>query len=184
MLSTMMRRVVRLSLGCSVAFGGVFAASAAQANPAFPMELQQAVPMPCVPACTLCHATTAGGPGNERPSGIIKTWTDATVVMGAPLDGYNASSLGPVVMEIKALNPPLDSDKDGIPDITELMMGEDPSDPKNATAVCAAGPTYGCVHVAPNGKVDNVAAAASAIVGLLGIAAVRRRVTKKRARRV
>jgi hypothetical protein len=182
MLSTM-RRVVRISLGCSIAFSGVLAATVATANPAFPDALKQAVPMQCVPACTLCHNTIMGGPGNERPSGIIKTWTDPSVVMGAPLDGYNANSLAPVVMEIKALNPPLDSDKDGIPDIMELQMGEDPSDPTNTTPVCATGPTYGCAHVAPRGEVDDVAAAASAFVALIGVSAVRRRV-KKRARGV
>jgi hypothetical protein len=188
MLSTMMRRVVRVSLGCSVAFCGVLAASAAQANPAFPMELQAAVPMPCQPACTLCHNTIQGGPGNLRPSGIVKTWTDPTVVMGAPLDGNNMNSLGPVVMEIKALNPPLDTDKDGVPDIMELQMGEDPNQ-ADGLALCAvgggsttAGPVYGCARVAPNGKVDDLGAVASAFVALLGVSAVRRRASRRRSR--
>ena len=184
MFSTM-RRVVRISLGCSIAFSVVFGTAAASANPAFPMYLQQDVPMPCQPACTLCHNTTMGGPGNLRPSGIVKTWTDPTMVMGAPLDGNNANSLAPVVTELKALATPLDTDKDGVPDITELMMGEDPNQ-ADGPPLCGTGSSnnspviYGCVHVAPRGQVDDVAAAASAVVALLGVSAVRRRAAKKR----
>jgi hypothetical protein len=147
----------------------------ARANPGFPLLLQQNVPMPCLPPCTICHQTNVGGYGTIRPGSIGSSWKG---MFG--LDGGQASSLVPALMAAKGANN--DSDGDGIPDVTELAMGENPSDPTNAMPLCTATggsttatPTYGCVHVAPRGHVDNVAAVASAMVALLGVSALRRR---------
>ena len=174
-----MRRALRTTLSSAVAVGAFCVASGAHANPAFPTLLQQLVPMPCLPDCTLCHNTTAGGPGNIRPHSMGTTWP----MYG--LDGNKFDSLGPALMQAKAAMQ--DTDMDGIPDVDELSMGLDPDNAALGARACeigAAAPkpvVYGCARVAPQGQVDNVAAAASALVALVGVAALRRR-TARRAR--
>jgi hypothetical protein len=168
------RTLLRASLLLAIAATSSIAVPA-RANPGFPMLLQQNVPMPCLPPCTICHQTNAGGYGTIRPGSIGASWKD---MFG--LDGGQLNSLVPALMAARSSN--YDSDMDGIPDVTELAMGENPSDATNAMPLCNASggsttatPKYGCAHVAPRGKVDDVAAVASAIVALLGVAALRRR---------
>jgi hypothetical protein len=147
----------------------------ARANPLFPGIMQQQLMLACAPPCTICHLTNAGGIGTLRDKSIGKEWKE---MFG--LDGLVVSSLAPAIMD--AEQAMTDADGDGIPDITELKMDENPSDPTPGAALCPpagtapppTGPTYGCVHVAPRGQVDNIAAAASALVVLLGVAALRR----------
>jgi hypothetical protein len=172
------RWIVRTSVLSSILAGSMLASIDAKANRLFPGLLKDNVPMPCAPLCTLCHKTTGGGPGNLRSDGIVTTWTQQEIVMSSDvLDGNNANSLVPVLKAIEKLQPPLDTDKDGVPDLQELMMGDDPDTPGQAS-LCAnitAGPTFGCARVAPEGQIDNVAGLASGLVALMGIAALRRR---------
>lgn len=180
MLSTT-RTILRASL-LSAVVGVCSLAASAQANPLFPMLLQQQLMLLCAPPCTICHLTDAGGINTLRDKSIGKSWKS-----NFGLDGLSTSSLAPAIMAAEG-PPPNDADGDGIPDITELKMNENPSDPTNAAPLCPMGMagggmptttpstiTYGCVHVAPRGSVDGTAATASAIVVLLGIAALRRR---------
>jgi hypothetical protein len=169
---SMTGRAIRASLLCVIGAACVLVAPSAHANPKFPELLQQNVPMPCAPACTICHQTNEGGYGTVKPKTIGASW----VMYG--LDGGSPSSLVPALMAAKSeMN---DADGDGIPDVTELAMGENPSDPTNAAPLCGADAPksvqYGCAsRIAPQGHVDNVAAAASALVALLGVSALRRR---------
>jgi hypothetical protein len=173
MLSTT-RTILRASL-LSAVVGVCSLGASAQANPLFPTMLQQQLMLQCAPDCIICHLTDAGGINTLRDKSIGKSWKS-----NFGLDGNAVSSLAPAIMGAQqSMN---DADGDGMPDITELQMNENPSDPTNAAALCPMGgtttptsPTYGCVHVAPRGHVDDVAAAAGAIVALLGIAALRRR---------
>lgn len=175
MLSTT-RTILRASL-LSAVVGVCSVAAPARANPAFPMLMQQQLMLPCAPDCTICHLTDAGGLGTLRDKSIGKSWKE-----NFGLDGNAVSSLAPAIMAAEG-PPPNDADGDGIPDITELTMNENPSDPMNLAPLCPMGGmtttpkniTYGCVHVAPRGSIDSTAATASAIVVLLGIAALRRR---------
>jgi hypothetical protein len=172
-----MRSVARqLGLSCLVVVAGVFSAGGARANRDFPMLLQQNVPMPCLPPCTLCHQTLAGGPGNIRPMSMGTTWP----MYG--LDGSQASSLVPTLNNVRAAMPPQDTDHDTVSDVDELAMGRDPdvADPNAFVCGAATGPEYGCVRVARQGPIDNVGALAGAFVALIGLSAVRRRTASKK----
>lgn len=172
------RRALRVTLPCVISAATLFIVEPAEANPEYPMLLSQNVPMPCVPQCTLCHATLIGGPGNELSYGIVTTWKNPEITMGSVIDG-SAETLVPTLMAIRALNPPLDSDKDGIPDLTELMNGDNPDIAGTASLCGNAGPVYGCARVEPKGHVDNAAAVSSAVVLLMGIGVLRRRRSSK-----
>jgi hypothetical protein len=202
MMFTAMRGALRVTVPCVISAGILLTGESAEANPADPALLAQDVPMPCVPPCTLCHATLAGGPGNVLTYGIETTWTNPEITMGSVLDDSQVT-LVPTLDAIRKLNPPLDSDKDGIPDLTELMMGENPnlagsawlcdeagghglpnktvgadaSDSGIASDTRSAANTSvrGCARVAPKGDVDNAAAISSAVVLLMGSRALRRR---------
>ncbi|HEY2406601.1 MAG TPA: thrombospondin type 3 repeat-containing protein [Polyangiaceae bacterium] len=65
----------------------------------------------------------------------------------------------------------VDSDGDGIPDVTELRSGSDPNSSANASIVNAQEPGYGCGGSAPRGTPD----AGKAFVGLAGFGWLLRR---------
>ncbi len=168
------RRALRASLFCAIAATCALAAPSVHADPRFPPELRMALPnLTCDPPCTICHLTLAGGLGTLRSGGIGAEWLS----MGFGLDIGNPASVITALNNAKSANS--DADGDGMSDYLELSMGENPSDPKNLAPLCPANATkplvYGCARVSPQGHVDDVAAAASALVVLLGIAALRRR---------
>jgi hypothetical protein len=136
------------------------------------MKLQAAVPMPCLPACTLCHNTTAGGPDNIRIGSMGSTWP----MFG--LDGHVPDTLEVALANVRSAMQ--DTDHDGTPDDVELSMGRDPNSADPNAMVCGAGappagPEYGCFRVARPAPVDNVGVVAGAFVALLGLSALRRR---------
>ncbi|HEX3597950.1 MAG TPA: hypothetical protein VHU80_22730 [Polyangiaceae bacterium] len=173
------QRILRASLFCAIGVATSLAAHTAHANPAFPELLQQNLGLTCAPACTICHLTNEGGLGTVKPNTIGSEWEG---MFG--LDGLSPSSLVPALNDAKLAGADADADQDGMPDYVELMMNENPSDPTNAAPLCGPGSpkqlTYGCAHVAPSGHVDNVGAAASALVAMFGLSALRRRSRRNR----
>lgn len=178
-------RFVARHFALSLLFGATcLFTGAARANPAFPGLLQQNVPMPCLKGtgCTLCHNTDMGGPGNIKIPSMGTAW----IMYG--LDGTKPETLVPALNNAKGAMQ--DTDHDGVPDVTELMMGDDPNTagppaapgavPLGGPEWCAAGeassgPMYGCFRVARPAPVDNVGVVAGAFVALLGLSAMRRR---------
>lgn len=159
----------------------LFSAAVVRANPLFPDMLKQNVPMPCLNGmgCTLCHNTDLGGPGNIKLHSMGTTWVQPQI----GLVGADANSLVPALNNAKAMM--LDTDGDTIPDVVELMNGEDPNNPTTGALWCGAGigsgPVYGCgARVARPGPIDNVGAAAAAFVALMGLSAMRRRAASKK----
>jgi hypothetical protein len=105
--------------------------SSAQALPEFPAELQKAADTPCLPHCNVCHVDdNAGGGTVNRPFGIA--------MQRAGLSG-SVYSLDRAVKSLQS--DATDSDGDGVADITELEMGDDPNNSYDA-AIC--GPQVGC----------------------------------------
>jgi len=168
-----MRSIARhLGLSCLLAIAGVLTTAAARANPDFPGLLKANVPMPCVPQCTLCHNTLAGGPGNVRPMSMGTTWPMYGLV------GNQPSSLVPALNNARGAMQ--DTDHDTVPDDVELGMGHDPNNPAMDALICGSGaPMYGCGRVARQGPVDHVGAVAAASVALIGLSAMRRRAASK-----
>jgi len=174
-----------LALGISVVAVAVCSLlpAGARANPLFPGWLQTDVPMPCVPHCTICHLTDAGGVGTITPGSMGAAWQQMF-----QLDGNLQSADALHANLTSALNAARasmqDSDHDMVPDDVELNQGRDPNKADPNAMICGAGvptgPEYGCVRVARQGPIDSVGAAAGALVALIGLAAIRRRTVSKR----
>ncbi len=173
-------------LSAVVALFAVLCAPSANANPAFPAELQTILHMPCVPQCTVCHRDNLGGLGtlkfitNKAGMTMQNGFGRNLQSKGMVLDGNDPNSLAPAIMI--AMMTPFDSDGDGTTDFVELMNGDDPNDFNPGARVCggaAAGPEYGCGRIAKPGPVDDVGVVAAAAVALVGVSALRRRVAPR-----
>ncbi|HEX4338662.1 MAG TPA: hypothetical protein VH062_22305 [Polyangiaceae bacterium] len=147
----------------------LLAGTEAYANPAFPALLEELAHMPCKPQCTVCHGSDAGGYGNFKHPSLVDNW----IMYGLSGDEH---SLTATVLE-DAVSDSSDVDHDGILDVTELAAGEDPTDPTPGKMLVCAPETieYGCVRVAKQGPVDNVATASTAVVSVLALMSLRRR---------
>ena len=145
--------------------------------PALQAALDKAYPATkhCVPLCTACHNTTAGGPGNIN-------------VFGAQLEHFgllpgNAALVDVAVQALVAATPPPDSDGDGTSDVDELNAGDSPSiaGPAGIGQFCPD-IAYGCgAHIAAAPPKDRLSLIPAALVSL-GLIAMRRRKPKPRAR--
>lgn len=102
----------------------------------YPEAVQQALDMPCVPQCTLCHRDNTGGRGT-----IVKPFGGAMVANGLTDEGTQLISPALRAMQQQRL----DSDGDGVGNIQELREGRDPNTPGDYS-VC--GPEYGCSVIA------------------------------------
>lgn len=203
-------RRARLSLGVALLVGlstfGV--AQSANASSKFPAAMQKAltnifpgVPF-CVPLCTACHLTTAGGPGNMNVFGdnlehqpmfpnlmpgttdakleqALRVYFAATPAAGLPTAITNFPAPDPGMPTIPAgSRPSYDSDRDGISDYDELRALDSPSEPlpRGVGEFCPADTTmYGCfarVAAAPP-PTDRLGLFSAGLV-VLGLAAARR----------
>ncbi|HET9156121.1 MAG TPA: hypothetical protein VFN91_05600 [Myxococcaceae bacterium] len=110
------------------------APTAAWATPDFPAAIARDLQLSAPPACTICHATDAGGSGT-----VTKPFGKYLVSRG--LVPFDENSLAGALAAAAGENH--DSNGDGISDIQALKMGLDP----NGTASGAStleDPTFGC----------------------------------------
>lgn len=128
--------------------------SLAQASPSYPGTLESELGMPCLPQCTVCHETNAGG-GGTVTSAFGVALLDAGLAGGSQTDVL-ATTLGGLDS---------DSDGDGVLDVDELSAGDDPN---GGPALCSGAtvdpPQFGCFDQAraPVGALGVLAAAALA----------------------
>lgn len=132
----------------AVVLTAAFYAPAVRASETYPGVLQEQVPMPCVPKCTLCHTDDPGillnfgapfGQNLKESYGLILQNDDSLInaIEQARADG-------------------LDTDLDGKPDIEELQLGTDPNGSEED--ICDV-PRYGCgARIEPESPVDEVSA--------------------------
>jgi hypothetical protein len=145
--------------------------SGAAASQEYPSALEESLNMPCVPQCTVCHATELGGAGTS-----IQPF--ATSVKQAGALGANVDSLLTALATLQAAGK--DTDGDMNPDIDELAAGEDPNE-AGAARIC--GPVYGCgAHVSRTPPSRNGAAWAFAGCAAALVAFGFRRVSSTRPR--
>ena len=174
--------VSALLLGLAV----VGSVRSARASQSFPPLLQQALEKQfnqsfCVPLCTACHLTTAGGPGNVNPFG-------ANLELYAGLRKIDGTTVAPAIQKWFATSPPagaplnatgeVDSDGDGIGDATELKDGDSPSVPgTRGIGQFCTDLKYGCaggrIAAAPP-RIDSMGVFSAGLV-VVGFAAMRRR---------
>jgi hypothetical protein len=145
--------------------------SVAWGSPTFPKAVHDAVPMPCVPECTICHQTNAGGIGTLRPGGFGQNLVSFGLQFGQP------NSVAPA---IEAARPVLDGDADTRLDVAELAEGGDPNSADASASTCDVGPKYGCGagRIARGDSLDGVATLFAGSALALGAALLHRRLRR------
>lgn len=104
-------------LGLLLGFG---ATSAASASPDYPAVLQEDLALSCQPSCLLCHTKQVGGFGTANtPFGAA--------LRRVSLECCEEEQLAPALE--KLTSSMVDSDQDGVPDVSELRAGTDPNAP-------------------------------------------------------
>jgi hypothetical protein len=112
--------------------------SLAAASPVYPSTLVTDLSIPCTPACTVCHASNAGGSGTV-------TSDFGVAMMGQGMNGgSDTTSLQAALTAMTS--SAVDSDGDGVIDTEQLTAGIDPS---TGTDFCGGDPLptpphYGC----------------------------------------
>jgi hypothetical protein len=179
------RSVFRASLllGLGVASLGVTRSARASSNypPALAAAIAEQYPnaVKCVPLCTACHLTTAGGPSMMNKFGM------SMESVGGLLAG-NPDLVAPALKQLAMHQPPVDSDGDGTSDIDEIIAGNSPSlaYPAGQGEFCPD-IRYGCgahIAAAPPPPVDRVGLFSAGLV-VLGFAMARRRRGAARSRK-
>jgi hypothetical protein len=118
-------------------------ASPVSASPPYPVELQEALDLSYVPACTLCHgeATAAdAGPADTlfAQSMIARGLRAAESEDAGTIDPSLATALAAMKKD------GVDSDGDGAQDLDELSWGGDPNHYDGPPASDVSAPAYGC----------------------------------------
>jgi len=117
------------------------------ATPEFPGVIQQQLGLAQPPACTICHATNAGGVGTVvKPFGIY--------LRSRGLVPFDDASLRNALLADMAERH---SSSGGLTDIDALKAGKDP----NGTAGSNLVPAYGCSSLGPGFQWLTVAALAT-----------------------
>lgn len=171
-VSSLSRYCARLVTVAGVAMAATWTA-AAEASEEYPQVIADTLEMPCVPACTLCHTSLAGGLGTIRSD--VNGASFGLRLIAAGVRGEAPNRVPDALAAIEA-DPSADLDGDMVTDIAELRAGADPNEPGEGN-VCGGGPTYGCgARIAPSTTLDvsGGAAALGAVLALV-FAARRRR---------
>lgn len=163
-----------------LALASLGVAREAQASQSFPPEVQKALATAygkdfCVPGCTFCHLTTAGGPQNMNPFGkTLENQPGPPSAITAAIVGRVQPALVAYFGTPAAKGPAgtNDSNGNGITDWDEVNTGMEPG---TANILCAD-IKYGCGASVAKAKppVDSVGLF-SAGLAVLGLAVLRRR---------
>jgi len=176
------RSVFRAAILLGLGIASLGFARTAQASSDYPPVLAAVIAkkypnaVKCVPLCTACHLTTAGGPEMMNSFG-----------MSMESNGLNPGSpdtIEPAFDSLAAADP--DSDGDGTHDIEEIIAGNSPSVafPAGQGEFCPD-IKYGCgahIAAAPPPPVDRVGLFSAGFV-VLGFAVARRRRGAARSKR-
>jgi hypothetical protein len=145
------------------------AAPIAHATPNFPDRIASELGLGDPPPCSVCHSGPPG-PGNASTP-------FASAMRSRGLAAYDEASLVTALTALRAART--DSDRDGIPDVDELLAGGDPN--RGAATAEQGGddvePEYGCAAAPTFGDASRglgTVVSSSAIV-LAGAAVLRRR---------
>jgi hypothetical protein len=177
-MSTCEQTMSRCLLFCAALGALLSSASPSHAAPQYPVYVSDALMMPCVPACTICHQDLVGGSGT-----VVKPFGRA--MQAAGLDGFNGLTSGEVPIALMKLEADkTDSNGDGIPDTTQLSAGEDPN---TGAAFCGANapltPRYGCgAHIANVPPAGDHSAPIAALLGAAVLGASAHRTARRRRR--
>ncbi len=138
---------------------------AARATPNFSAAIAGNLQLSAPPACTICHATNAGGAGT-----VVKPFGKYLVSRGlAPFDeGSLAGSLAAAAGERH------DTDGDGILDVDALKQGLDPNG-SSTPATGLADPTFGCALTRGGGGTNTLLLALVVLLRLAAAQMSRRR---------
>jgi hypothetical protein len=118
------------------------------ATPNFPPGIKNDLMLSYEPQCSLCHTNGVTGLGT-----VHTPFGESMRARG--LVPYDDASLSAALAKMKADN--VDSDGDGVPDIEELVQGNDPDVPDKGKPPSAGGPVvaYGCgAQIAGGGVPD------------------------------
>lgn len=113
----------------------LLALGTAWASPVYPATIASELGAPCDPPCTVCHATNAGGGGT-----VVQDF--GLAMMDRGLSG-GADSLALLSALASMSADGVDSDGDGVIDVDELSVGDDPN-PGGQPYCDVLTPTYGC----------------------------------------
>jgi hypothetical protein len=150
-------RSVRLYLSSALLLPALTATTAAFARPEYPGAFSEAAGYDCPVPCTLCHATSEGGPTNIGPY--------FSTILGNGLQPGKPETLKTVVANIRA-KMTLDTDGDGSFDFQEFDAGTDPTR-ANTPIYC---PTYGCgATIAPSRAAAPASKPLPYVVGALSV---------------
>jgi hypothetical protein len=139
----------------------LLATTPALATPNFPPAIQSFLGLAAAPACTICHATNAGGEGTvTEPFGKS--------MQAAGLEAYNVATLDAALEALEMAGT--SSVGDGVSDITKLEEGKDPNIPLNGS-FGPPEPQFGCsarvARSAPPPEKAPVLVLATALFGLM-----------------
>ena len=139
----------------------IFLLGSAWASSVYPEQVQTDVGGDCLPQCTICHETNAGGGGT-----VTQPFGQAMMDRGLT-GGFNTAAVTDALAQMS--DDAVDSDGDGTIDVDELATGSDPN--PGGLAFCdVVLPTYGCLST-----VGAPASGLGAAAGLLALALGRRR---------
>jgi hypothetical protein len=136
----------------------------AHATKRMPQEMQQDLGLNYEIQCSLCHVAGNTGSGTARTPFAISA-------RAYGMDGSSRTLLQQALAGMESDH--VDSDGDGVPDITELRNGTDPNVHGPQVIAGRTDPSYGCAS-GPAG--------AGALLGLLALAAFARALGRARER--
>ena len=182
MMNSIKTRISILAAALLSGLAVVGSAGTAQASPAYPPFLQAALEKQlgvtlCIPQCSACHLTNAGGPGMLNVFGA-NLEKPKTMGGGGLLPGGTEAGVEDAITAYFTASPTNDSDNDGTDDADEIKKGDSPAiaAPRGAGEFCPD-IKYGCAggRIASAPARDDKPAFFAAALVVVGLSAAMRR---------